>query len=65
MTPEEKQKLFEIKCRSKRGQAINSKDHEFCEEMYRLYPDEYGDDEKEFSRKQVHLGVNNAIFKIR
>jgi len=46
MTPEEKQKLFEIKCRCKLGQHISPEDRKFYEKMFRLYPDEYGEDEE-------------------
>ena len=46
MSPEEKEKLFAIKCRSKRGEYISPEEHEFCTEMYRKYPDEYGEDDE-------------------
>jgi len=41
MTPVEKQKLFEIRCRAMRGQEFHSQDYDFCIRMRLRYPQEY------------------------
>jgi len=46
MNREQKQRLFDIKCRSKVGKAITRAEQRFCERMYKLYPEEYADDER-------------------
>jgi hypothetical protein len=47
MTLEEKRRVFDIKCRSKRGLPVTKAESRFCEKMFQLHQDEYGDDEKE------------------
>lgn len=46
MNSEEKLRLFDIKCRSKRGLPVTEEEHRFTRKMYELYPDEYGEDER-------------------
>lgn len=41
MKAEDKQKLFDICCRGKRGEYLPSEAIKFCEKMLEEYPDEY------------------------
>jgi hypothetical protein len=56
MTDEEKARLFEIKCRSKRGLHVSLEDSAFCREMYEKYPDEYGEDERRVYEETAPFG---------
>jgi len=40
------ERLFEILCRSKRGESISPEEHEFCVEMYKKYPQKYSEMER-------------------
>lgn len=41
MTPEEKSKLFDLRCKSKNGIVPNKKESKFLSDMFTKYPDEY------------------------
>lgn len=43
----ERQKVFNIMCRTKRGQGITSEELKLCERMLRDFPDDYGKMEEE------------------
>ena len=42
----ERNRLFDLRCRSKRGEYLSPDDRKFCEEMFKLYPEEYAADER-------------------
>jgi hypothetical protein len=46
MTQEEREYLFELKCKSKLGQTLSEKEQTFCRKMFELYPTEYALDSK-------------------
>jgi hypothetical protein len=41
MTKEEENKLFNIRCRSKRGEYVSIEENMFCKTMHMKYKDEY------------------------
>ena len=41
VTREDREKVFKIRCASKRGQYVAEEDYDFCYEMYEKFPDEY------------------------
>lgn len=47
MTPEERARLLEIRKRGKLSRPVSREEHAFCEEMWRLFPEEYREVEAE------------------
>ena len=41
MTKEDEDKLFNIRCKSKRGEHISTEENAFCKTMYMKYNNEY------------------------
>jgi len=48
MTPEQRQKLVNIRVKSKTGGILTKEEQAFCQTMFNLYPDEYPKDEEIF-----------------
>ena len=42
MPPETKQRCFDLRCRSKRGEKLSRKDSQFLQKCFDKYPEEYG-----------------------
>ena len=48
MTHEQRQKLINLRIKSKMGGQLTSEEMAFCQEMHKKYPDQYPKDEEIF-----------------
>lgn len=49
-------RCFDLRCRSKRGEYINSEDHAFVSRMFKKYPEWYSVTEKDVFNATVPFG---------
>jgi len=52
------ERCFEIRKRSKRGEHVTQEEHEFCQFMFKEYPDWYGTSERKVFEETLPFGSN-------
>jgi len=57
MSPEEREKLFALKKRSKTGQYLSPEDMMFFDAMYKNYPKEYNQDNYRLYAETIPFGA--------
>jgi len=63
MTTEQRNKLFEIRCKSKRGTVLTKKETKFIQLMFEKYRDEYIDMDEEIFEETKPFGSTTKYRK--